>query len=143
MKLIILKSKSVLSWEHYKPETLRVISIMPFTVMYILQTATSPPSVHPLQDTQGTSLECEAQRFHSASVTTLQFGKAWHCYVRNDSTEMKWKKLHRQYTELSSVIVDTLHLLCEKDSVPLGSFNKDLFTSVLFLVCAHVYVGGV
>jgi hypothetical protein len=114
-------------------------------MMYVpvLQTATSLLSVHPLQDTQGISLECEAQRFHSASGTTLQLGKGWHCYVRNGSTEMKWKKLHGQYTELSSTIADTLHLLCEQDSVPLGWFNKNLFTSVLFLVCAYVYVGGV
>jgi hypothetical protein len=88
--------------------------------MYVLQTATSPQSVHPLQDTQGTSLECEAQRFHSASVITLQLGKAWHCYVRNGSTEMKWKKLHGQYTELSSVTTNTLHQLCEQDTVPFG-----------------------
>lgn len=103
-----------------KPEALQVITIMQFSVIYVLQIATSPQSVHPLQDTQGTSLECEAQRFHSASVITLQLGKAWHCYVRNGSTEMKWKKLRGQYTELSSVTANTLHQLCEQDSVPSG-----------------------
>jgi hypothetical protein len=37
------------------------------------------------------SLTCGAQNFHSVTITTLQFRRGWHCYMRNGSMEIDGK----------------------------------------------------
>jgi len=79
--LILFKPSVMLRYWYYKYDQQPVISLRVNTFIQsdvcvnMLQTGTSPLSVHPLQGTQATSLECRTQMFHSVSVTTLQPGK--------------------------------------------------------------------
>lgn len=100
--------------EHFFGGVMHLYSVMCSACVNVLQITTSLLSFHPLQDIRATSLECAAQRFHSASATTLQPGMDWRYYVRNGSVEVKLKRQRRQYAELSSMIVDTLYQPCEQ-----------------------------